>query len=247
MQKFVENEIKVSNRKEYHQFRVYSLKNQAFRPETEELYLSSDGCLTTKNGQRLSLEENVIQRCTGVRDIRGRLIYLGDILRTDEGCWKAAVVWGDGRFCLEDDHGGFSALPNWENCEVIGNIFTMELHRRQELSAEEERARDFWYACWGGDADSLKELLPSCRQWLNRNLEFPEGGVRMNHCLPLIAAVIGCSPECLKLLLKNGALPHKKCRHFGETPWSLVKRLEGSSENRPRLKILANAKKYLPG
>ena len=140
MKRFVENEIAMSNDQNDLRFRVYDLNAGTFYPKTEEFFLSSAGDrLLTKTGEVLSLKENVIQHCTGERDIKNRLIYLGDILRTDEAGWKAAVVWGDGRFCLEDERGGFSAWPNWNCCEIIGNIFSMEFHGSPDLAGEEEQ------------------------------------------------------------------------------------------------------------
>ena len=140
MKRFFENEIAVSNDRKDLRFRVYDLNAGTFYPESEELFLSSAGDrLLTKTGEVLSLKENVIQHCTGERDIKNRLIHLGDILRTDEAGWKAVVVWGDGRFCLEDERGGFSAWPNWNCCEIIGNIFSMEFHGSPDLAGEEEQ------------------------------------------------------------------------------------------------------------
>lgn len=112
MTEFVSHEMGIANAAINNQFRVFSLKTKTFYPETEEFFLSSAGdCLLTKTGERLDLKENVILACTGVKDIKGRPIFHGDVLKTDEGNWAAAVVWGDGRFCLEDERGGFSALP----------------------------------------------------------------------------------------------------------------------------------------
>lgn len=77
-----------------------------------------------KNGsQELKLcDEYVVQECTGCKDVKGKLIYEGDILETDEAGWIAVVVYGNGRFSLEDKDGGFSGLPNWSACRIIGNV-----------------------------------------------------------------------------------------------------------------------------
>ena len=242
MDEFVANEMKISNDKENNRFRVYDLKAGAFRPDAEELFLSSAGdVLMTRDGRRLSLKENVILRCTGERDMKGRLIYHGDILRTDEAGWKAAVVWGYGQFLLEDDHGGFSSDPNWERCEIIGDIFSMRFQRALGLSPEEELARKFWYACWKGEPDILAELLPSCKKFVNRNLEFTECGEPKTLCLPLIAALNYGSLRCVELLLENGAKPHKRCKNTGETPWAFAKRIE--AERPPFLETMATAGK----
>ena len=43
MEKFVQRETVVSNRKDNNRFRVYNLKTGAFYPEAEEFFLSSAG------------------------------------------------------------------------------------------------------------------------------------------------------------------------------------------------------------
>ena len=243
MRRFVENEIRRSNDAEDRKFRVYDLKTGTFYPETEEFFLSSAGDrLMTKAGRELSLKDHVIQRCTGELDLKNRPIYHGDILRTDESGWEAAVVWGYGGFCLEDDRGGFSAEPDWNRCEIVGNIFSTSLRRRIDLTEEEERAMDLWYACWKGEYGGLEAMLPECRKFLNRNLEFTECGERKTLCLPLIAAVNSRSLRCIELLLENGALPHKRCKDTGETPWSFAKRTE--EERLPIPEMLARAAEY---
>lgn len=65
----------------------------------------------------------VLQQCTGCTDKKHNFIYEGDILETDEAGWIGVVVFGDGRFSLEDSNGGFSAMPNWNGCKIIGNVY----------------------------------------------------------------------------------------------------------------------------
>jgi len=65
----------------------------------------------------------VIMECLGVSDIHGKEIFEGDIVLTDEGGWIAQVVWSrDGYMCIKKDS-GFSAMCNWEDFEVLGNIY----------------------------------------------------------------------------------------------------------------------------
>lgn len=249
MKKFIENEIKISNRKENNRFRVFNLKTKQFYPDTEKIFISSSGNnLITETGVKLSLKENVIQRCTGAKDIKGDLIFHGDILRTNEMGWEAAVVWGDGQFSLEDDRGGFSSSPYWECCEIIGTIFTMKLHSEIDLADEDEDGMDFWDACWKGKCEEIEDMLPSCKKFINRNIEFTECGVKKICCLPLIALLNhlrGIYPNekdirVLHLLLENGADPYKKCKDMNETPFDFARRRK--NDQIPVLDILKEHK-----
>ena len=60
--------------------------------------------------------------CVGTIDKNKIEIYEKDILKTNEAGWVGAVYFHDGRFYLEDSAGGFSYRPDWELCEVIGNV-----------------------------------------------------------------------------------------------------------------------------
>ena len=53
----------------------------------------------------------------------GKEIYKGDIVRTDEAGWVAKVKYRRDLFICIDLKGGFSTHCNWEDFEIIGNIY----------------------------------------------------------------------------------------------------------------------------
>jgi hypothetical protein len=65
----------------------------------------------------------VIMEALGIISHNGKDIYDGDIVLTDEAGWIAQVVWTrDGFMCIKKDS-GFSQMCNWEDFEVLGNIY----------------------------------------------------------------------------------------------------------------------------
>jgi len=63
----------------------------------------------------------VIEKCVGSLDKNGKKIFENDIILTDEAGWCGFVVFEHGSFTIIDGKGGYSWMPNWERCEVIGN------------------------------------------------------------------------------------------------------------------------------
>jgi len=131
MQKFIEKELSKDSRTKLN-LRVFNRKTKEFYEPTQELMLPAAGNAFFRiNGEKIPVDKIVIQRYIGVQDRNGRKICEGDYLLTNEGDWRGFVVFFDGTFMLVDPEGGYSAEPEWDECEIISNICEMDGHTQK--------------------------------------------------------------------------------------------------------------------
>ena len=131
MQKFIDKELNKDNRTKL-DFRVFNRETKEFYENTPEMMLPAAGnAFFLINGEKIPVDKIVIQRYIGVQDRNGRKICEGDYLLTNEGNWCGFVVFFDGTFMLVDPEGGYSAEPEWDECEIISNICEMDGHTQE--------------------------------------------------------------------------------------------------------------------
>jgi len=75
------------------------------------------------NQYNLKMEDIELMQFIEAEDKNKKDIYSGYILRTNEAGWIGEVVFDYGQFYLRDNRGGFSYQPDWDLCEIIGNIW----------------------------------------------------------------------------------------------------------------------------
>ena len=138
MQKFIEKELNKDNRTKL-DFRVFNRETKEFYEPTPEMTLPAAGNAFFRiNGEKIPVDKIVIQRYIGVQDRNGRKICEGDYLLTNEGNWCGFVVFFDGTFMLVYPEGGYSAEPEWNECEIISNICEMDGHTQKYVRSTEE-------------------------------------------------------------------------------------------------------------
>lgn len=66
----------------------------------------------------------VLEKSIGKKDKNKKLIFEGDVVRTDENGWDGIVKWDNNMcwFFVEDIAGGFATHCNWGKYEVVGSF-----------------------------------------------------------------------------------------------------------------------------
>jgi len=141
MQKFIEKELNKDSRTKL-DLRVFNRETKSFYELMTEMMLPAAGNAFFRiNGKEIPVDKIVIQRYIGVQDRNGKKICEGDYLLTNEGNWCGFVVFFDGTFMLVDPEGGYSAEPEWDECEIISNICEMDGHVREYIQQIKERIK----------------------------------------------------------------------------------------------------------
>jgi len=138
MQKFIEKELNKDSRTKLN-LRIFNRETKSFYEPPPEMMLPAAGNAFFRiNGEEIPVDKIVIQRYIGVKDRNGGKICEGDYLLTNEGNWCGFVVFFDGTFMLVDPEGGYSAEPEWDECEIISNICEMDGHTQKYVRDREE-------------------------------------------------------------------------------------------------------------
>lgn len=87
-----------------------------------------------RKAREIAMQDNddgqyMIEQCTGLRDMNGKLVYEGDVVHQTVGGLTCRIVFYRGAFCGEFVGGFTSPLSGWfrpDSDEVIGNIHEVE-------------------------------------------------------------------------------------------------------------------------
>lgn len=98
----------------------------AFTPERGHVVgiMGDNHFIVEKNGNIVSINEDTICQCTGLKDKNGKLIWENDIIK--DNVIYGVVRWDEvnARYIVDDREDGYQDYSEWwHECEVIGNIF----------------------------------------------------------------------------------------------------------------------------
>lgn len=95
------------------------------RPDffSKQLHYLRDNSAGGKDVLGISTEDIELMEYTGLKDMKGKEIYEGDILFESSGEEYFKVVFEDGSFRAEDDKYSLDLEDYAHICEVVGNIY----------------------------------------------------------------------------------------------------------------------------
>lgn len=103
-------------------YRIWDIQAQQYVHPMEGYYINLNGDILNMF-YRIKLEDYIIQRCTGEKDVNGKYIYEGDIVETHPNVVssiQAIVNFNTGNFVIEDLQ-GYEELTFEDALTVIGN------------------------------------------------------------------------------------------------------------------------------
>lgn len=90
-------------------------------------YHNNEICIITRDNNKYFIKEKTIQKCTGLKDVNNNFIYVGDILKHNEGKDFVVEFHYLKGIILSEINGTSEHLIGiiyWtDECEIIGNIY----------------------------------------------------------------------------------------------------------------------------